>query len=142
MRMQIGGGMGDEYMRAPPITIGGGDKDKGKGGILAIVLDALGIHRQVAKGPKKGKGGGDSTPVEDQSTKKQMGNEQDPSGTTAAGTQGAPGFTPMMGAETSPYYSAPPPSISILDDAEQAFSALTPKVGKMGFNLDFGLTQR
>lgn len=51
--MQIGGGLGEEYMHAPAIQVGGGGK--GGGGLIASLLDLLGIGRQVAKGPKEGK---------------------------------------------------------------------------------------
>ena len=44
------GGDPESYMEAPVLTSGGGGK--GGGGIFAQILDALGIHKQVAKGPK------------------------------------------------------------------------------------------
>lgn len=60
--MQIGGGLGDEYMRAPTLNVGGGDK-KGGGGFIAGILDLLGIHRQVAKGPKEGEAKAETSQV-------------------------------------------------------------------------------
>lgn len=127
MTMQIGGGLGDEYMRAPPISVGGGEK--GGGSFIAGLLDVLGIHRQVAKEPKEKK----SDSVEGQSTKKQMGNNASPTGMDASGTKGAPAFTPMMGASTSlPAAAPPPPGLTVLDDATRAF---TPQASKFGLSL-------
>lgn len=48
------GGDPESYMEAPVLT-GGGEKGKGGGGsFFAKILDALGIHKQVAKGPAEG----------------------------------------------------------------------------------------
>lgn len=62
--MQIGGGMGEEYMRAPTLNIGGGGK-KGGGSFIASILDLLGIHKQVAKEPDQKKDSSlESAPVD------------------------------------------------------------------------------
>lgn len=45
------GGDPESYMEAPVLTGGGGGGGKGGGGIIATILDALGIHKQVAKSP-------------------------------------------------------------------------------------------
>lgn len=46
-KIQIGGDP-ESYMDAPTLSVGGG----GGPSFIASILDALGIHRQVAKGPK------------------------------------------------------------------------------------------
>ena len=62
--ISVGGGLGEEYMRAPQISVGGGDS-KGGGSFFANILDLLGIHKQVAKGPKEGKDASlESAPVD------------------------------------------------------------------------------
>lgn len=114
--MQIGGGLGDEYMHAPALQVGGGQGGHGGGGLIASILDVLGIGRQVAKGPKPGKGK-DATHTD--------GKAIDPRG-------GAPEYTPGMAAPPTAPASAPPPAMSILDDADAAFSAIRPRVGKFG----------
>lgn len=50
MAIRIGGDP-ESYMDAPQLTVGGGGG--GGGSFIAGILDALGIHRQVAKGPKQ-----------------------------------------------------------------------------------------
>lgn len=115
--MIIGGGLGEEYMSAPRLNVGGEGGQKGKGGFIANLLDLLGIHHQVAKEPKGEKGG--------------KSGEANPAGKITA-TGGAPGFTPMMGAQTSPAAQLPPPSLSVLDDAESAFQPLTPMASNFG----------
>lgn len=116
--MQIGGGLGDEYMHAPALQVGGGG-GKGGGGFIANLLDLLGIHKQVAKGPKDGKqpeGGGNV----DSAAK---GQTVDPRG-------GAPAFTP--GAPSAPAAAPPPPVMNLLDSADAAFSTMRPRVSKLG----------
>lgn len=49
--MKIGGDP-ENYMDPPVLNIGGGGGGGGAGSFIASVLDLLGIHRQVAKGPK------------------------------------------------------------------------------------------
>lgn len=61
------GGDPESYMDPPQMTVGGGGK--GGGGLIASVLDALGIGRQVAKEPKGDTGGN-------------AANVQSPTGTT------------------------------------------------------------
>jgi hypothetical protein len=92
--MQIGGGLGDEYMHAPALQVGGGGGGKGSGGFIANLLDLLGINRQVAKGPKPGK--------DDKG-----GQKSSPAGVVSP-TGGAPAFTP--GAPTGPASAPPVPS--------------------------------
>lgn len=53
-RISIGGDP-ESYMDAPQISVGGGEGGGGGGGFIASLLDLLGIHREVAKGPKKSK---------------------------------------------------------------------------------------
>jgi hypothetical protein len=48
------GGDPESYMDPPRLTAGS-DDEKGGGGFIASLLDALGIHRQVAKGDKPAK---------------------------------------------------------------------------------------
>lgn len=136
--LQIGGGLGDEYMRAPGLSVGGG----GKGGssFIAGLLDILGIQRQVAKGPKAPKGDKSKTQV---SPERIPGEKKAKKGNDSSGAQivsatgGAPGFPPMMGAQTSAPAKAPPPRLSILDDAQEAFRPMTPMATKFGFGLNF-----
>jgi hypothetical protein len=122
--MQIGGGLGEEYMHAPSLQVGGGGGGKGGGGFLANLLDLLGVHRQVAKGPKDEKGGVPNEAASKDATHS-GGKAIDPRG-------GAPEFTPMMGASTTTPQAAPPPAMTILDDADAAFSVIRPRVGKFG----------
>jgi hypothetical protein len=111
--MQIGGGLGEEYMHAPSLNVGGGGGQKGGGGFIANLLDLLGIHKQVAKGPKDTKGGESASPA----------GHVTPTG-------GAPAFTP--GAPTATSSAPPPPVMHLLDSADEAFSAIRPRAGKMG----------
>ena len=116
--MIIGGGLGEEYMQAPRLNVGGEGGEKGKGSFFANLLDLLGIHKQVAKEPKGEKG-----------------QEASPSGKVSA-TGGAPAYTPGPDKPQSPSV-APPPSLSILDDASAAFQPLTPIGSKFGMGLSF-----
>ena len=59
--MRIGGDP-ENYMDPPVLNIGGGDSRGGAGSFIAGVLDLLGIHRQVAKGPKPKDLASDSAP--------------------------------------------------------------------------------
>lgn len=118
--MQIGGGLGEEYMSAPRLNVGGGEGHKGGGGFIANLLDLLGIHHQVAKGPK-----GEKAP-------KGGGQNASPAGMVTP-TGGAPAFTP--GAPTEPAAAPPPPVMHLLDSADAAFSTIRPRVGKMGTGL-------
>lgn len=121
MSLQIGGGLGDEYMRAPPLSVGGSG-EKGHGGFIANILDALGIHRQVAKGPK-----------EDKKPKAEKGSVEGASqGKQISATGGAPAYTPGLNDPTSPMAAPPVAGITILDDAQAAFSPLTPRASKFG----------
>lgn len=128
--MQIGGGLGEEYMHAPALQVGGG---KGGGGsFIASLLDLLGIHKQVAKEPKEGKD--------------KEGQGASPAGKVSA-TGGAPAFTPTMGAPSSPAAAPPSPAISILDDAGSAFRPMTPLANSFGRSFmraanPFGLIER
>lgn len=123
--MNIGGGMGEEYMHAPSLNVGGGEK--GKGHFFAMILDALGIQHQVAKEPKGDKKSKDSA----------SGQEASPAGKVTA-TGGAPAFTPMMdGQGTAPAAAPPPPGLTILDDAATAFQPMTPQASKYGMGLSF-----
>lgn len=118
--MQIGGGLGDEYMHAPALNLGQGG-EKGKGGFIASLLDLLGINHQVAKEPKGGKSDSKAGGV-DGST---QGKNIDPKG-------GAPAYTPGLGSvadTTSPMAAPPAASITILDDAAKVF---TPQASKFG----------
>ncbi len=126
--MQIGGGLGDEYMRAPSLNLGGGG-EKGKGGFFANLLDLLGIHKQVAKDPKGEAGKSGKIPGE-----KAVAKGHNPVGKVSA-TGGAPGFTPMMGAPTSPGSAPPPPGLTVLDEADAAFSAIRPRASQFGFSI-------
>lgn len=129
MQIGIGGGMGEEYMSAPRLNVGGGSGGKGGGGLIASVLDLLGVGRQVAKDPKK--------KVKDKPVQKKPGQGSSPAGKVTA-TGGAPAFTPMMGAQTSIPAAAPPPAMGILDAATAAFQ---PQASKLGFaNLPTVLT--
>lgn len=122
--MQIGGGLGEEYMRAPALNVGGGGQ-KGGGGFFANLLDLLGIHKQVAKEPN---------PKKDEA--KAPESQANPVG-KVTGTGGAPAFTPGMGAPASPQAAPPPPGLTVLDDAEAAFSPLRPQASKFGMGLNF-----
>lgn len=126
--MQIGGGLGDEYMHAPALQVGGQGGSKGGGSFFANLLDLLGVHRQVAKGPKDAKGlPGEKAPKDASHTN---GKAIDPRG-------GAPEYTPMIGASTTNPAAAPPPALHLLDEADAAFSAIRPRVSKMGSGFSF-----
>lgn len=126
--MQIGGGLGDEYMRAPPLQVGGGG-EKGKGSFIAGLLDLLGINHQVAKEPKEKPAKGDKG-VGNQTAAAASGKQVKP-------TAGAPAYTPGMDSPQSPQAAPPATHLSILDDAEAAFQPLTPQASKLGFGLNF-----
>lgn len=100
------GGDPENYMEAPVLSVGGGKDSKGNGGFIANLFDALGIHRQVAKGPKPKKG--ESTPA-----------------APAALANGA-GSTPLG---PSAPLSLSTPSIPALDLAAKAFDFATPHRG-------------
>lgn len=122
--MQIGGGLGEEYMRAPALPMGGGGGEKGSGGFIANLLDLLGIHRQVAKGPKPEKGG---PGVGNATAAAASGKEE-----KAGGLNVSPeAFTP--GAPTAPTSAPPMSQLHVLDSAEQAFSAIRPRRSQLGF---------
>lgn len=104
MAIRIGGDP-ESYMEAPTLSAGGG----GGGGpsFIASILDLLGVHRQVAKGPKEPK-----------DAKKEIA---DQAAAATASTQFLPAVNP---AGKSVNLSTP--SLPILDHVGQAFAA--PKV--------------
>lgn len=101
------GGDPEDYMQAPTLSVGGDKKSKGNGGFIANLFDALGIHRQVAKGPKPKKGESSAAPA--------------PKALSAgAGTQPIGVSAPL---------SISTPTIPALDLAAKAFDFATPHKG-------------
>lgn len=90
------GGDPESYMEAPQITVGGGKKG---GGLIASVLDALGIHKQVAKGPDN------------------PGTDSDKAATPAA---------PAAPTGTTQSVPPAPANLPVLNDAESAFKPIEP----------------
>lgn len=144
MSIQIGGGLGEEYMSAPRMSV---EKKKGEPSIFAMILDALGIHRQVAKGPK-----GEAKKATPDAMTPQAGTrpeQEAPTGVNGTpgpfqgsptgsnkGDGGAPAFTPMLdGGGVGASMGKPNPSLSIFDDAEDVFNQFTPRASKFGLSL-------